>query len=230
MNENIELGLPSGSSAASGGLPPRDELKLLKTLEQRLPLDRRATRIQLYENGLLGVSRDNAGASDDDETLLQLGLLSRKLARKWTVPFWIWSVAAMTLGLTIASFMTGAGIGVWAPALVPAGLFLWVAWRGTYPVYVLRTRDTGIEVLRLNPRDPDRHYMNRFSGQLLLAIEHAHHRLPAGQEGIAWAVAEHRRLAELGLITDRQYNRAKARLLGLTTLQASKLSTAGLMS
>ena len=229
MSETIELGLPAGSANASGGIPPREQLKLLKTLEQRLPLDRRVTRVRLYENGLLGLSRDNESPDSDDETMLQLGLLSRKPVQRWAIPYWIWAIAVLAFGFAISGYLTGTGLDVWAPALVPAALFSWVAWRGTYPIYAFRTRDTAIEVLRLNPRDPDKNYMSRFSGQLLLAIEHAHQRLPAGQEGTAWAVAEHRRLAETGLISDKQYHRAKARLLGLTTLQASKLNTAGAM-
>lgn len=209
MEEQIELGAPPGGPVDEHQIPPRAQRKLLKTLEQRLPLERRATRYRLYENGLLGVSRNDLGSDSDDEVVYQLGLLEGQPQQTWQIPYWLWGVGLIIVSMVAVAWWRGMGLHQWAPPLIPAALFLWVAFQGSYPVYEFRTATSKIVLLRLNPADPDRTYMSRFNGQLLLAIEHAK------PERAAWAVAEHRRLCKEGVISEKQYERAKARLLEL---------------
>ena len=209
--ETIHITSIAGSDqgAANDDIPPVQARRLVKRLEQRVALAGIDRALLLYECGLLGIDRGRGGG---DERVLKLGFIDPDPRVSWRIPTTLW---ASILVMAVAAFvMRSLNVGyVWLLLVVIAVAVTALAiWR-TRKVYRFVTAGGASPVLELVAAIPDARSCSIFLSQLRLSIEHARWDIEKGRDGTAAAVAEHRRLMEIGVLSDKRYEAAKARLL-----------------
>lgn len=209
--ETIHLTSIAGSEqgAANDDIPPVQTRRLVKRLEQRVALAGVDRVLLLYEDGLLGLGRCRGGG---DEQTLRLGFVEPDPRVSWRIPtkWWAVSLVAAFAAFVVQSLDIGY---VWlALAGVAVACTAVAVWR-TRRVYRFVTVGALSPVFDLVAAVPDARSCSIFLSQLRLSIEHARRDVEDGRDGVASAVAEHRRLMEIGVLSDKRYEAAKARLL-----------------
>lgn len=209
--ETIQITMVAGEEhgAANDDIPPIEARRLVKRLEQRLPLAGAGRVYLLYEDGLLGINgRRGTGA----EQVLRLGFVEPDPRSSWRTSRTLWAAALAATAVAIVSGRLDAGYDWLVPATIAVACVAVAALR-TRRVIRFVTVDAAAPVLELVAAVPEARSFSIFLSQLRLSIEHARHDVERGCGGIAAAVAEHRRLMEIGVLSEKRYESAKARLL-----------------
>lgn len=124
----------------------------------------------------------------------------------------LWGLAMLCLLVPSMVYVLTPYLPLWGAPPVALGLLMMaMAWRGRKHYYQYLALNTDIVVFSVDGQLPDKSGVTAFLAELGNAIDRGQASLPEGKARIPLAVTEMRRLSEAGIITDNDYQAAKAR-------------------
>ncbi|MBE0487428.1 hypothetical protein [Marinobacter sp.] len=135
----------------------------------------------------------------------------------------LWLAASVLVGLAILAGYGWPVSKLWM--LPPMGVALgcaFLAWRNYQHRFEFLALNSDVVVFALEASLPDRQRASQFREEIAQSIQCAGARLPEGRARLPLAIAEMRRLAEIGVISTQDYEQIKRNWFALSFEQTSE--------